>query len=112
VEITGRQPYAEITRYLSAWRDHAEQAYATLAYFDGAVLGRVATAPTLFSVALMDPVCPPSTGFAAYHAYGADAPAAPASKEIRVYPHNEHEGGGPYQVDAQLSWFAERFGRR
>ena len=112
VEITDRQPYAEITRYLSGWRDHAEQAYATLAYFDGAVLGRLASAPTLFSVALMDPVCPPSTVFAAYHAYGADAATAPTGKEIRVDPHNEHEGGGPYQVDVQLSWFADRFAGR
>ena len=28
---------------------------------------------------------------------------------INVYPHNGHEGGGPYQIDAQLDWFAERF---
>lgn len=108
VEITDRLPYGEITRYLAGWRDHAEQAYATLAYFDGAVLGRLATAPTLFSVALMDPVCPPSTVYAAYHAYGADAATAP-EKSINVYPHNEHEGGGPYQLDAQLDWFAARF---
>ena len=32
-------------------------------------------------------------------------------KQIRVYAHNGHEGGGPYQVDAQLDWFADRFAR-
>ena len=56
VGLTDRLPYGEITQYLAAWRDHADQAYATLAYFDGAVLGRLASAPTLFSVALMDAV--------------------------------------------------------
>jgi cephalosporin-C deacetylase len=60
-------------------------------------------------VALMDPICPPSTVFAAYHAYGADAPDPVSDKEIRVYGHNGHEGGGPYQIDAQLDWFAARF---
>ena len=109
VELTDRLPYGEITQYLAAWRDHAEQAYATLAYFDGAVLGRLASAPTLFSVALMDAVCPASTVFAAYHAYGADAAEPVSDKEIRVYGHNGHEGGGPYQIDAQLDWFAARF---
>jgi cephalosporin-C deacetylase len=109
VELTDRLPYGEISQYLAAWRDHADRAYATLAYFDGAVLGRLASAPTLFSVALMDPICPPSTVFAAYHAYGADAPDPVSDKEIRVYGHNGHEGGGPYQIDAQLDWFAARF---
>ncbi len=61
--------------------------------------------PALFSVALMDEVCPPSTVFAAYHHYGAGPHVA---KMINVYPHNGHEGGGPYQLDAQLDWFAER----
>lgn len=111
VELTDRPPYAEITQYLAGWRDHAERAYATLSYFDGAVLGRLATAPTLFSVALMDTVCPPSTVFAAFHAYGADAAEPVAAKQIRVYPHNGHEGGGPYQIDAQLDWFEARFAR-
>lgn len=111
VELTSSHPYGEITQYLAGFRDHADHAYATLAYFDGAVLGRLATAPTLFSVALMDPICPPSTVFAAYHAYGADAADPVTDKDIRVYPHNGHEGGGPYQVDAQLDWFAERFDR-
>ena len=105
VEITGANPYAELTSYLAGWRDHTETAYRTLSYFDGANLGRWAEVPALFSVALMDEVCPPSTVFAAYHRYGAGPHVA---KMINVYPHNGHEGGGPYQLDAQLDWFAER----
>lgn len=109
VELTDAHPYGEITEYLAGYRDRAAQAYATLSYFDGAVLGRLAGAPTLFSVALMDAVCPPSTVFAAYHAYGADATEPVSDKQIQVYSHNGHEGGGPYQVDVQLDWFATRF---
>lgn len=111
VEIVDTPPYAELTQYLAGWRDRSEQAYATLAYFDGAVLGRLASAPALFSVALMDPICPPSTVYAAYHAYGSAAAPPVTGKEIRVYPHNQHEGGGPYQIDAQLDWLADRFRR-
>jgi cephalosporin-C deacetylase len=111
IELTDELPYAEITEYLAGWRDHADATYSTLGYVDGAVLGRWATAPTLFSVALMDGICPPSTVFAAYHAYGSEAAEPVTDKSIEVYAHNGHEGGGPYQVDVQLDWFADRFRR-
>jgi cephalosporin-C deacetylase len=54
----------------------------------------------------MDAICPPSTVFAAFNEYGS---AAEPGKQINVYPHNGHEGGGAYQVEAQLDWFAELF---
>jgi cephalosporin-C deacetylase len=90
-------PYAEIGRYLSAHRDEVDHVFRTLAHFDGAVLGRRATAPALFSVAVMDSIVPPSTVFAAYQAY-----AGP--KEIAVYEFNDHEGGGPFQQARQAEW--------
>ena len=88
VEITDAHPYMEITEYLAGWRDHTETAYRTLSYFDTANLGRYAATPALFSVALMDEVCPPSTVFAAFNAYGLgdhDSSAEPG-KQINVYP--------------------------
>jgi cephalosporin-C deacetylase len=105
-QLTDRHPYGEITEFLAGWRDQVDAAYRTLGYFDGVNLGRRATAPALFSVGLMDPVCPPSTVFAAFNSYGEPAGAA---KEINVYSHNEHEGGAGYQVRAQLEWFADLF---
>ena len=68
-------------------RDRVEQVLETLAYFDGVNFARRATAPTWFSAALMDEICPPSTVFGAYNAY-----AGP--KQIDVWPYNGHEGGG------------------
>ena len=62
---------------------------------------RHATAPALFSVALMDDICPPSTVFSAYNAYAGD-------KSIELYTYNNHEGGGPHQDRAQLAWLAGR----
>ena len=101
-EITDEDPYGEVVGYLKAHRDQVEQVFGTLAYFDGAVLGRLASAPALFSVALMDKVCPPSTVFAAFNAYGG------AEKSITVYPYNEHEGGQAFQHAEQLDWLAAR----
>lgn len=108
LELSASRPYAEIVEYLAGWRHHAAAAYRTLSYVDGVNLARRAEAPALFSVGLMDPVCPPSTVFAAFNYWGARAAELPTS-EIRVYPHNGHEGGADYQLDAQLDWFASLF---
>jgi cephalosporin-C deacetylase len=112
VELTDRHPYREIALYLAGWRDHAAAAYRTLSYVDGVNLGRLASCPTLFSVALMDQTCPPSTVYAAFNSYGEAAPAGAPAKEIVVYPHNDHEGGEAYQFDRQLDWFAGLFAER
>jgi len=102
VELTPRAPFTEITQYLSIHRTAADQVFRTLSYFDGAVLGRRACAPALFSVALMDDIVLPSTVYAAYHAYGA------ADRAIEVYPYNGHEGGSVQQWVRQAAWLAER----
>jgi len=98
--LVDANPYGEIVRYLKAHRDHVDQAFQTLAYFDGANLATRATAPALFSVALMDQICPPSTVYAAYNRYM-------GSKRIVEYPFNDHEGGGGFQDQVKLGWFAE-----
>lgn len=98
--VAQTDPYLELVRYLAAHRDLVEQTFATLSYFDAAVLARRASAPALFSVGLMDATCPPSTVFAAYSAY-----AGP--KDIEVYEFNDHEGGQAYQQARQLAWLTE-----
>lgn len=101
ITFVDTDPYGEIVRYLKAHRDHVEQVLSTLAYFDVAVLGRRASAPALFSVGLMDQICPPSTVYAAYNHYG-------GPKEIREYPFNDHEGGQAFHEAAKLRWLAAR----
>lgn len=95
VEITDQDPYKEIVRFLSTQHDAAEQVFRTLSYFDGMNFAARARTRALYSVALMDTVCPPSTVFAAYNHW-----AGP--KEIQVYPWNNHEGGSAVQVGVQL----------
>lgn len=86
LEITDEHPYKELVQYLSIHRDQEEKVFRTLSYVDGQSFAARANAPALFSVGLMDDVCPPSTVFAAYNDY-----AGP--KEIRVWPFNGHEAG-------------------
>ena len=97
VDMSDTDPYAEVARYLAVHRGHVDQVFRTMAYVDGVHLGARATAPALFSVALMDTICPPSTVYAAYHAYG-----GPAS--IETYPFNGHEGGQGHHQVRQLAW--------
>ncbi|WP_349903248.1 acetylxylan esterase [Parafrigoribacterium humi] len=102
--ITDGNPYGEIARYLSIHRDRIEQVMHTLSHFDVAGLVRRSSIPALFSVALMDTTCPPSTVYAAYNNYA-------GQKEIRVYPFNNHEGGQVDQDRVKLAWLRELFAR-
>jgi cephalosporin-C deacetylase len=107
--LLDRDPYHEIVRFLKTHRDSVEIVFSTLSYFDGAVLGRRAAAEALFSVGLMDDICPPSTVFAAYNWYGSGAANDAVAKSIVEYGYNGHEGGQGFQERAQLAWLAERF---
>ena len=90
VTLKDTMPYAEIRRYCQTHRDKEKIVFRTLSYFDGMNFATRARAKALFSVGLMDEICPPSTVYAAYNHYTGD-------KDIRVYTYNDHEGGGMYQ---------------
>ncbi|MGW3491008.1 acetylxylan esterase [Streptomyces sp. NPDC001054] len=96
--LTNKHPYREIGAYLNVFRDRVAAVRSTLAYFDGVHFAARGTAPALFSTALEDEVCPPSTVYAAFNAYPV------AEKDIKVYEFNGHEGGGTHQEAARLAW--------
>lgn len=102
-EITGEGPYVELAKYLR-WhsRHNVEPTFATLSYFDGVHFARRATAPALFSVGLMDPICPPSTVYAAYNHY------AGADRTMTVWPFADHAGGCGSNSAVQLAWLHDR----
>ena len=54
----------------------------------------------LFSAALMDPICPPSTAYAAFNAY-----AGPG--EMKLWEFNGHEGGEGFQQLRRLDFLAQ-----
>jgi cephalosporin-C deacetylase len=102
-ECAGDGPYEEIAAYLR-WhsRHRVTDGFATLAYFDGVHFAQRATAPALFSVGLMDPVCPPSTVYAAFNHY------AGQDRSITVWPFADHGGGYSSTPPVQLAWLRER----
>jgi cephalosporin-C deacetylase len=99
-EITDSAPYSEIARYCQTHRDRVDIVFDTLAYFDGVNFSVRSQASALFSVGLMDEVCPPSTVFAAYNYF-----AGP--KEIKIYRYNRHEGGDAYQTIEQIKFLRQ-----
>jgi cephalosporin-C deacetylase len=96
-QIIDTHPYGEIVGFCKTHRDKVETVFNTLSYFDGMSFAARAKASALFSVGLMDTICPPSTVYAAYNHY-----AGP--KDIRVYEYNNHEGGATFQAEAKLKF--------
>ncbi|WP_062311696.1 acetylxylan esterase [Demequina rhizosphaerae] len=103
IDIADTDPYQEVARYLAVHRRHEAAVLRTLSYIDGVHHAARATAPALFSAALRDPTCPPSTIYAAYAAWG-------GPKEIDAYRFNGHEGGEGYQLERQARFLAELWG--
>jgi cephalosporin-C deacetylase len=100
VGLTGDDPYQEVVRYLSVHRGADERVFETLSYFDGVNMAKRADAAALYSVALMDTICPPSTVYAAFNRHET------ADKRIEVYTHNGHEGGQAFQFPKQAAFLA------
>jgi len=99
--ITDSYPYREIADYLKTHRESVEQVYRTLSYFDGVNFARRAHTPALFSAALMDATCPPSTVQGAFQAY-----AGP--RQLLLWEFNGHEGGGILDEARALDFLHER----
>ena len=103
VTVTDEMPYHEIARFLKAHRDKGDMVFKTLSYFDAMQFAARAKAPALFSTALMDATCPPSTVFAAFNHYKGE-------KDIKVYPFNLHDGGGSHHDLEKLKFLKGMFG--
>jgi len=102
--ITDAYPYREVADYLKVHRGSVERVHRTLAYFDAVNFARRATTPALFSAALMDAVCPPSTIYGAFHEYGGE-------REMLLWEYNGHEGGGILDEAHALEFLRARLAR-
>ncbi len=96
-EIVDTYPYKEIVDYCHTHRDKVETVFNTLSYFDGVNFSARAKAKSLFSVGIMDQVCPPSTVYAAFNHWG-------GAKDMKIYSYNGHEGGQSYQTAETLKF--------
>ena len=84
MEVAPDPPYTELVRYLAVNPELEDAVRNTVRHVDNALLATRIAAPTLVAVGLMDPICPPSTVFAAYNAI-----AAP--KDVVVFPFGDHD---------------------
>jgi cephalosporin-C deacetylase len=101
--VTDAYPYREIADYLRIHRGEVGAVHRTLSYFDGLNFATRATAPAMFTTALMDATCPPSTVFAAFNRY-----AGP--KDITVWEYNAHEGGAVEDELLAIAHFRQALG--
>jgi cephalosporin-C deacetylase len=105
LDVATEGPYPELVGYCRVHRHQVDRVFRTLSYMDGVnFAARASGTPALFSVALMDPICPPSTVYAAYNHY-----AGP--KRMTVWPYNGHEGGQTYQQAEHLRFLRETLAR-
>ncbi len=103
VGLKDKHPYQEIVQYLRYHYGFEAQVFQTLDYFDGMNFAPRIHAASLFSTALMDEICPPSTVFATYNYL-----AGP--KEIKVFAFNEHEGGATFHTPEKLRFVRQVWG--
>lgn len=94
ITLTDSRPYCEVADYLHTHRGEGveQRVLTTLSYVDAANIATMARVPALFSTALMDTTCPPSTVYAAFNHYG-----HPDGSRIDTYRFNRHEGGEAYR---------------
>ncbi|GAA3216543.1 cephalosporin-C deacetylase [Dactylosporangium siamense] len=92
-------PYRELVQWCEVQHTKVDAAFATLAYFDLAILARSARCPALFGISLRDEKCPPSGGYACFNQYG-------GPKQMLAYEWNGHEGGEAFRLGHQADWLA------
>ena len=95
----GRITYAEIAAYCRAYPDRYDEAFRTLTYFDVVNLADRIACPTLVCVGLWDPICPPSTVYAAFNHLKAEP------RLLDVFPYLDHAVTSTHR-DEKVRWAA------
>lgn len=105
VYVAEAGPYLEILNYLRTRPEEEEKIMETLSYFDGMNFAPEIMKPTIFSVGLIDTICPPSTVFAVYNHLGSK------DKIIEVYHGMAHEEIGVH-VEKKMKFASEYLQKR
>ena len=101
VELASQGPMTELLTYLQSRPGEEEGVFAVLDHIDPVRFAARATAPALFALGELDPVCPAETVRTAYDAY-----AGP--KELVEYRYGGHEHGRWRHVQRRLAFLEER----
>jgi len=98
INLTHTYPYEEINDYLRTYPERREAALRTLDFYDGINMAPRVRCPTLVNIGLVDPTCPPETGYAVFQAIGA------AEKELCAYPGEGHSAGRAEHAPKIEAW--------
>jgi cephalosporin-C deacetylase len=98
INLTHTYPYEEINDYLCTYPERREAALRTLDFYDGINMARRVRCPTLVNIGLVDPICPPETGYAVFGAIGSDV------KELCPYPGEGHSAGSAQHGPRVRAW--------
>ena len=98
LNLTQGHPYEEINEYLRTFPERREAVLRTLDFYDGINMAPRVRCPTLVNIGLVDPTCPPETGYAVFAALGAE------TKELRAYPGEGHSAGAVEHAPLVKAW--------
>lgn len=98
INLTHTYPYEEVNDYLRTYPERRQAALRTLDFYDGINMAPRIRCPTLVNIGLLDPTCPPETGYAVYHAIGAEI------KELHDYPGEGHSAGAAQHAPHVRAW--------
>ena len=101
IDLTHTYPYEELNDYLRTYPDRRKAVLRTLDYYDGIHMALRIRCPTLVNIGLVDPTCPPETGYAVYRAIGAEV------KELHAYPGQGHSAGAAEHAPHIRSWMRQ-----
>lgn len=102
LQITDAVPYGELSAFLALYRDRAEDVLRVLDHVDLTYLTPQIACPTWVSLGLTDLLCPPSGIFGAVNVIDRVQP------EVRTWPYNGHEAGGPHDEAHLAGWLHEQ----
>lgn len=93
---------ADLANFLKTRPEKIDEVLKIFSYYDNINLVEKIKCPTLMSLGMKDPVCPPENVYAAYN-------KITAPKEIVCYPFAKHEGGGSKHTLKQLQFVKKYF---
>ena len=95
-------PYDELSCYVRAFPDRAQQMLETLRYFDAVNFASRIECPMAVGIALDDEVCPPETSYAAYE-------ELKCPKELWLFPDSGHGNAHEYPA-RETRWLEQHLG--
>lgn len=101
INLTHTYPYEEVNDYLRTYPERRNALLRTLDFYDGINMAPRVACPTLVNIGLIDPTCPPETGYAVYAALGSPV------KDLHAYAGEGHSAGAAQHSPHVVAWMRQ-----